>query len=404
MACDVSWKSRLSKLYDENVLLKTQVASVVQEQENIKLEYQKLFNSTKATRGQHQQEVNELVESISQKTYVYGDVHSKNQDLLMIIYEIKEKLKTFEKGKNVNTKFGKFVTLGTLLCVTPLPTNIAVQAKKVSKSEDNTHRSKPVTSHPIPKSKQKKRMQMLLHTTWSSNSVTRPKSKDTKSKNRVLKNTNAKSSSGYVRKTPSSVRIDSNKRETINLNECQSNASVLNTKTVNAVNDDLNLICVSCGKDMFLLSHEKCVALYALYKDSRVKIALFTTPKAAKSRSLGVSSVGAKSRFSIAETPTTTNKIRSRLRNCVRKFIGTVRFGNDHFGAIMGYKDYVIGDSVISRVYYVEGLRHNLFSVGQFCDSNLKVAFRKHSCYVRDTDGVKLIKGSRGSDLYTISV
>nr|GEX20878.1 retrovirus-related Pol polyprotein from transposon TNT 1-94 [Tanacetum cinerariifolium] len=64
----------------------------------------------------------------------------------------------------------------------------------------------------------------------------------------------------------------------------------------------------------------------------------------------------------------------------------TVRFGNDHFGAIMGYGDYVIGDSVISRVYYVEGLGHNLFSVRQFCDSDLEVAFRKHSCYVRDTD------------------
>ncbi|GJW33405.1 putative ribonuclease H-like domain-containing protein [Tanacetum coccineum] len=95
---------------------------------------------------------------------------------------------------------------------------------------------------------------------------------------------------------------------------------------------------------------------------------------------------------------------RSRLRNFVKKFIGTVRFGNDHFGAIMGYGDYVIGESVISRVYYVEGLGHNLFSVGQFCDSDLEVAFRKHSCYVRDTDGVELIKGSRGSNLYTISI
>ncbi|GJX17509.1 retrovirus-related pol polyprotein from transposon TNT 1-94 [Tanacetum coccineum] len=77
---------------------------------------------------------------------------------------------------------------------------------------------------------------------------------------------------------------------------------------------------------------------------------------------------------------------------------------NDHFGAIMGYGDYVIGDSVISRVNYVEGLGHNLFSVGQFCDSDLEVAFKKHSCYVRDTDGVDLIKGSCGSNLYTISV
>nr|GFB65221.1 putative ribonuclease H-like domain-containing protein [Tanacetum cinerariifolium] len=94
----------------------------------------------------------------------------------------------------------------------------------------------------------------------------------------------------------------------------------------------------------------------------------------------------------------------SRLMNYVKKFIGTVRFGNDHFGAIMGYGDYVIGDNVISRVYYMEGLGHNLFSVGQFCDSDLEVAFRKHSCYVRDTDGVDLIKGSCGSNLYTISV
>ncbi|GJZ52366.1 hypothetical protein Tco_0606881 [Tanacetum coccineum] len=95
---------------------------------------------------------------------------------------------------------------------------------------------------------------------------------------------------------------------------------------------------------------------------------------------------------------------RSRLMNFMKIFIGTVRFGNDHFGAIMGYGDYVIGDSVISRVYYVEGLGHNWFSVGQFCDSYLEVAFRKHSCYVRDTDGVKLLKGTRGSNLYTISV
>nr|GEY84597.1 retrovirus-related Pol polyprotein from transposon TNT 1-94 [Tanacetum cinerariifolium] len=85
---------------------------------------------------------------------------------------------------------------------------------------------------------------------------------------------------------------------------------------------------------------------------------------------------------------------RSRHRNFVKKFNMTVRFGNDHFGAIMGYGDYVIGDSVISRVYYVEGLGHNFFSVKQFCDSDLEVAFRKHPCYVRDTDGVELIKGN----------
>ncbi|GJU91402.1 retrovirus-related pol polyprotein from transposon TNT 1-94 [Tanacetum coccineum] len=86
---------------------------------------------------------------------------------------------------------------------------------------------------------------------------------------------------------------------------------------------------------------------------------------------------------------------RLRLKNFVKKFIGTVRFENDHFGAIMGYGDYVIGDNVISKVYYVEGLGHNLFSVRQFCDSDLEVAFRKHSYMLKSSLIFLLSKASK---------
>ncbi|GJZ68638.1 retrovirus-related pol polyprotein from transposon TNT 1-94 [Tanacetum coccineum] len=79
-------------------------------------------------------------------------------------------------------------------------------------------------------------------------------------------------------------------------------------------------------------------------------------------------------------------------------------FGNDHVATIRGYGDYQIENVTISRAYFVEGLGHNLFSVGQFCDSDLEVAFRKHTCYVRDLEGVDLLKGSRGSNLYTMSL
>nr|GEU71410.1 putative ribonuclease H-like domain-containing protein [Tanacetum cinerariifolium] len=96
-----------------------------------------------------------------------------------------------------------------------------------------------------------------------------------------------------------------------------------------------------------------------------------------------------------------TIRDRSRLMNFVKRFIETVRFGNDHFGALMGYEDYVIGESVISRVYYVEGLGNNLFTVRQFYDSDLEVSFKKHSCYVRDTVGlnktVKFIRPENGT-------
>ncbi|GJU51092.1 hypothetical protein Tco_1220647 [Tanacetum coccineum] len=92
------------------------------------------------------------------------------------------------------------------------------------------------------------------------------------------------------------------------------------------------------------------------------------------------------------------------LTSFVEKFLGTVRFGNNDFTVIAGYGDVVIRSMTIKKVYYVEGLGHNLFSVGKFCDKGLKVAFRKTSCFVRTEDGVDLLTGDRSSNLYTISL
>ncbi|GJU47129.1 retrovirus-related pol polyprotein from transposon TNT 1-94 [Tanacetum coccineum] len=93
---------------------------------------------------------------------------------------------------------------------------------------------------------------------------------------------------------------------------------------------------------------------------------------------------------------------RSKLINYVEKFINTVQFRNDQFAAIVGYGDYKIENTIITWVYYVEGLSHNLFSVGQFCDGDLKVAFRKNTCFIRNKDKVDLLKGSCTTNLYSI--
>nr|GEU36263.1 reverse transcriptase domain-containing protein [Tanacetum cinerariifolium] len=95
---------------------------------------------------------------------------------------------------------------------------------------------------------------------------------------------------------------------------------------------------------------------------------------------------------------------RNNLINFVSKFVGTVRFGNDHFAAIMGYEDLQFGNVLISRVYYVERLGHNLFSIGKLCDLDLEVAFRKHTYFVCNLDDVDLLSGSCGSNLYIISL
>ncbi|GJX47625.1 retrovirus-related pol polyprotein from transposon TNT 1-94 [Tanacetum coccineum] len=398
MACDVSWKSKLSTINDENVLLKTQEDSIVQERENIKLEHQKRFNSIKATRTQHQKGLDELIED--------------------------NKLKTIDKGKNVNTKFDKSETFGTLLCVTLLPKNIALKANKVSNSKVNADRSKPVTSHSTPKNEQSRTqnenvlvrgMYRITKTKTqtpdsktninvcnstgveSSNSVKRPKSKDTKSKNRVLKNTNDKRPSAHVRKMSRSVSIDYNKRETKHLNVCQSNTSVLSTKTVNAVNDGLNIVCISCGKDVLLRSHEN-VLLVMLF---------------------------AKSRLSVAKTPTATNKVSSvlplspdssqsrTLSNYMKNKIATSRKWQKWFEYQQSFNwtpKNKTAQSLPSETKSrdptrpLDCLGHNLFVVGQFYDGDLEVAFLSNTCYVWNLEVDDLLTGSRDSNLYTISI
>nr|GEZ02835.1 integrase, catalytic region, zinc finger, CCHC-type, peptidase aspartic, catalytic [Tanacetum cinerariifolium] len=92
------------------------------------------------------------------------------------------------------------------------------------------------------------------------------------------------------------------------------------------------------------------------------------------------------------------------LINFVEKFLDTVKFGNDQIAPILGYEDLVQGAVTIKRVYYVEGLNHNLFSVGQFYDADLEVSFRKSTCYIRDLKGNDLLTGSRGTNLYSITL
>ncbi|GJY38072.1 integrase, catalytic region, zinc finger, CCHC-type containing protein [Tanacetum coccineum] len=70
-----------------------------------------------------------------------------------------------------------------------------------------------------------------------------------------------------------------------------------------------------------------------------------------------------------------------KAQNFVEKSLGSVRSEMITLGAIMGYGDY-----------------------GQFVILNLEVAFRKHTCFVRDINGTDILKGSRSTNLYTISI
>ncbi|KAI3746827.1 hypothetical protein L6452_09268 [Arctium lappa] len=92
------------------------------------------------------------------------------------------------------------------------------------------------------------------------------------------------------------------------------------------------------------------------------------------------------------------------LSNYTEKFSGNVRFGNDQLSPILGYGDIIQDNITISKVSYVEGLGHNLFSIGQFCDKGLEVNFKSKSCSVRTEDGTELLGGHCKTNLYTINL
>ncbi|GKA95390.1 hypothetical protein Tco_0817428 [Tanacetum coccineum] len=116
-----------------------------------------------------------------------------------------------------------------------------------------------------------------------------------------------------------------------------------------------NSICATCKKSMFDDVHDTCLLDFV---KNVVQIVLWYLNSGCSKHMLGN---------------------RSQLIHFVSKFLGTVRFRNDQIARIMGYGDYQLGNVTISRVYYVEGLGHNLFSVGQFCNADLEVVFRKNT-------------------------
>ncbi|GJS27708.1 retrovirus-related pol polyprotein from transposon TNT 1-94 [Tanacetum coccineum] len=272
--------------------------------------------------------------------------------------------------------------------------------------------------------------------------VSRPQPRSNQMKDKVMPNTShVKFKKTEVEEHP---RISSISNQTKSVTTCNDS---LNSRTSN-----VNAVCATCGKCVFNANHDACVSKFLKDVNARTKKPNGVPISTRKPKSQANKSVATPHKKTVASESTITNSKSyyrmlykktnkawkwwiaqqcpsaytwivqlilfivdsgctkhmtgnlSLLCNFVEKYLGTVRFGNDQFAPILGYGDLVQGNITIKRVYYVEGLNHNLFSVGQFCDADLEVAFRKSTCFVRDLQGNDLLTGNRGTDLYTISL
>ncbi|GJY81941.1 retrovirus-related pol polyprotein from transposon TNT 1-94 [Tanacetum coccineum] len=180
------------------------------------------------------------------------------------------------------------------------------------------------------------------------------------------------------------------------------------------LNENSEPICATCKKSMFDGVHDMCILDFVENVNSRAKSA-----KKHKKQNIWKPTGHVFTEVRLKWKPTgrtftivgnlcpltriTSANIVPHKKTTSHSVVEIVLW-NDHIVRIIGYGDYQLGNVTISRVYYSEGLGHNLFSVGQFCNTDLEVAFRKNTCYIRNLEGVNLLFGSRDTNLYIISL
>nr|GEW37078.1 hypothetical protein [Tanacetum cinerariifolium] len=220
-------------------------------------------------------------------------------------------------------------------------------------------------------------------------SLSRPQLKSNRIKDRVLLN-NCQVKKQEVKDHRRNVKFSKNKTFVTASND-----------SLKAKTSSVNFVCTTCGKCMLNEKYDMCVLKSRNGVNSRTKMPIVVPVSAREPKRFVNKSVAKPLRKTVASESTN-----QKPKNTTRKLYehGTVKFGNDQIAPILGYGDLVQGAVTIKRVYYVKGLNHNLFSVGQFCDADWEVAFQKSTCYIHDLKGNDLLTGFHGIDLYSITL
>ncbi|GJU34543.1 retrovirus-related pol polyprotein from transposon TNT 1-94 [Tanacetum coccineum] len=358
------------------------------------------------------------------------DLKAQLQDRDIGISELK-KLIEKSKGKSVETNFDKPPVVRQTNAIKVLkpsilgkPTPFLVSLKKrnfskersVTKTDVHKGLSKPVTPQNLPQTQTGKEAEINKNVikSWMYRLDTRPTQTRTTQLPQTFRNSNnqVSTSTGLIHNT--------------SVSKPQLRSNQIKDKSVTACNDSLksrtsnvNVVCATCRKCVFNSIHDACVSKFLNDVNARSKKpqvvpiiprkpirkanrSVATPPKKTVASNSTIQK--SKSYYRILYEKTTYDGNLKLVCNFVGKYLGTVRFENDQFAPILGYGDLVQGNIKIKRVYYVKGLNHNLFSVGQFYDADMEVAFRKSTCYIRDLQGNGLLTGTRGSNLYIITL
>nr|GEV42416.1 integrase, catalytic region, zinc finger, CCHC-type, peptidase aspartic, catalytic [Tanacetum cinerariifolium] len=312
------------------------------------------------------------------------------------------------------------------------PFKTSREDKHVPNKDRISIRTKPITvsQHPVFTKKDINSDSNGLSSTGVDNTKTRRSQPRSNTKNdRVL------SASKGSQSKNKEVEVEEHHRNLLLSKNKNHMSSACNKVKFDSQNVISKVVCAMCKQCLIFINHHVCLHNYVYGKTSRGKKQKANVsinekqkkqhPKVKKIKKVGfierlATPKPSKPRFFLRWSPTgrlfdLKGKIIASIESESQSdcsngypnlfmFLGTVRFENVHVAAILGFGDLQWGNILITRVYFVEGLGHNLFSVGQFCDSNLEVAFRRNKCFVRNLKGVDLLKGNHTINLYTINL
>nr|GEV00470.1 copia protein [Tanacetum cinerariifolium] len=408
---------RAVKLQNENVKLKFQVLNYAKENAHLRNTYKNLFESISLTRTQTKTIIASLQNELQDTIY-------ENAKLRAQLFKKVSLQKDNKRGMSTNTKFAKQSILGK----PPKLDEIHAFSKPVTSNSIPSPQESTVVKNdkviapgmfrinPFKTSREEKHVPNIVRASARTKPiiVSQPPvfTKSNRKNDRVL---SASKTSCNKNKR---VEVEEHHRNLLLSKNKKHMSSACNNVKLATHNVKSKVICAMCKQCLNSINHDVCLLNYVNGKTSRGKkkqanvsinekqknqkpkvkktkkvgfIERLATPKTSKTRSFfrwsptgrlfdlkgkiiasSDSEVNLTSQMVIqlclwcvdsgcSKHMTGNLKL---LINFVWKFMGTVRFRNDHVAAILGFSDFQWGNILITRVYFIEGFGHNLFSVG----------------------------------------
>nr|GFA87042.1 hypothetical protein [Tanacetum cinerariifolium] len=264
------------------------------------------------------------------------------------------------------------------------PSKTSREEKQVPNTVSASARTKPITvSQPpvITKKNVNSDVNGLSSTGVDNTKTRRPQPKSNKKHDRVP------SASKSSRNKNKEAEVEEHHRNLLLSKNNKHISSACNNIKIDYQDVISKVVCAMCKKCLISVNHDNCLSNYVNGKNScgknqKAKVSVKEIQKTYQPKVARPKKVIQICLWCVdsgcSKHMTENLKL---LINFIWKFMGTVRFGNDHVAAILGFCDLQWGNILITRVYFVEGLGHNLFSVGQLYDSDLEVAFRRNACF-----------------------